>query len=222
YREIDPVGGYDPYSASKGCSELVTRCWRDSFFNRNAFGSVHHVLLGSARAGNVIGGGDWAIDRLVPDLMRAAGRNESVTIRNPHATRPWQHVLGPLSGYLLLGQKLMEGRHEFAEAWNFGPADEGNGTVEEIAAQIRQAWPRVNYEVNTIPDQPHEAGMLKLDCSKARTRLGWAPVWNRTTAVEKTVLWYRDFYESGAVRSLEDLDAYTADAKSQHLSWAEE
>lgn len=222
YREVDPVGGYDPYSASKGCSELITSCWRNSFFNLKDYGSAHNTLLASGRAGNVIGGGDWAVDRLIPDIIRAVSLNDKVKIRNFQATRPWQHVLEPLSGYLLLGQKLLEGRKEFAEAWNFGPAEDGNATVGEIASQIKKVWPRIDYEINIIPVQPHEAGMLKLDCTKARTKLHWIPVWDRKSAVEKTTLWYRNFYESKKVQSLENLQSYIADAKSKHISWAEE
>ena len=178
YREIDPLGGYDPYSASKGCAELITSCWRNSFFNLKDYGSTHHTLLASGRAGNVIGGGDWAADRLIPDMMRAVSQNGKVKIRNPHATRPWQHVLEPLSGYLLLGQRLLEGRKEFAEAWNFGPSDDGNATVEEIVGQVKKAWPKIDYEIQCDSDQPHEAGMLRLDCSKARAKLQWRPVWD--------------------------------------------
>jgi CDP-glucose 4,6-dehydratase len=222
YREIDPVGGYDPYSASKGCSELITSCWRNSFFNLKDYGSAHNTLLACGRAGNVIGGGDWAIDRLIPDLLRAVSQNEKVKIRNPQSTRPWQHVLEPLSGYLLLGQKLLEGRKEFAEAWNFGPSEDGNVSVGEIVGQIKKVWPKIDYEINMIPDQPHEAGMLKLDCSKSRTKLQWIPVWDGKSAIEKTALWYRTFYEHNQVQSLENLHKYIADAKSKHISWAEE
>ncbi|UCD51149.1 MAG: CDP-glucose 4,6-dehydratase [Phycisphaerales bacterium] len=221
YREIDPVGGYDPYSASKGCAELVTRCWRSSFFNLDDYGRAHNTLLASARAGNVIGGGDWATDRLVPDLVRAANRKVAVTIRNPEAIRPWQHVLEPLSGYLSLGQMLLEGRREFADAWNFGPAEDGNATVREIADRAQRIWPEIKFQIDATAGQLHEAGMLKLDCSKARTRLRWAPVWDGKTAVEKTVLWYRGFYESGAVRSLDDLGSYVAEARRRHLAWTE-
>jgi len=221
YREIDPVGGYDPYSASKGCAELVTQCWRHSFFNLDDYGKTHRTLLASARAGNVIGGGDWATDRLIPDLVRAASRNEVGTIRNPEATRPWQHVLESLSGYLLLGQMLLEGRREFADAWNFGPAEDGNATVREIADQAQRIWPAITFHSDAEAAQLHEAGMLRLDCSKARTRLRWAPVWKGKTAVEKTVRWYRAFYESGAVRSPDDLDSYVTEAKRCHLCWAQ-
>lgn len=222
YRENDPLGGYDPYSASKGCSELVTNCWRNSFFNPKDYGSTHQTLLASARAGNVIGGGDWAVDRLIPDMMRAIDQNEKVKIRNPQATRPWQHVLEPLSGYLLLGQKLLEDRKEFADAWNFGPSEDGNATVGEIAEQVKKAWPKIDYEIQRSPDQPHEAGMLRLDCSKARTKLQWAPVWDGKTAIEMTAKWYRAFYEFDEVQSLENLHRYSVDAQSKHLAWAEE
>lgn len=222
YREIDPVGGYDPYSASKGCSELITSCWRNSFFNLHEYGKIHHTLLASGRAGNVIGGGDWAIDRLVPDILRAINQNETVKIRNPQAIRPWQHVLEPLSGYLLLGQKLLQGQKEFAEAWNFGPPEEDNITTEEIAGQIKMFWPKIDYEINTTSNQPHEAGMLRLDCSKARIKLQWKPVWDMKTAVRKMALWYRAFYESNEVLSHDDIKSYIEDAKSKHVSWTEE
>lgn len=222
YRESDSIGGYDPYSASKGCCELITSCWRDSFFNLKDYGRSHNTLLASCRAGNVIGGGDWAMDRLIPDMMRAINQNEKVNIRNPLSTRPWQHVLEPLGGYLFLGQKLLEGRKEFAEAWNFGPSEDGNVTVEEIAVQVKKVWPRIDYEKKVVPNQPHEAGMLRLDCSKSRTRLHWIPVWDVKAAVEKTALWYRAFYELNEAQSLKDLDCYFADARSKHLLWAEE
>lgn len=222
YREIDPLGGYDPYSASKGCAEIITNCWRSSFFNTEYYGNSHHTLLSSCRAGNVIGGGDWAADRLIPDLMRAVSQNSRVQIRNPHATRPWQHVLEPLSGYLLLGQKLLEGRKEFAEAWNLGPSEDENATVEEIVGQVKKGWPKIAYEINTVADQPYEADMLRLDCSRARTKLQWSPVWSGKTAVEKTTLWYRTFYESNKVKSMEDLHSYIADAKNKNSVWAEE
>jgi len=222
YRENDPLGGYDPYSASKGCAEIITDSWRNSFFNPKVFRSAHQTLLASARAGNVIGGGDWAPDRLIPDMMRAVSQNEKVKIRNPYATRPWQHVLEPLSGYLLIGQKLLEGRKEFAEAWNFGPSEDGNVTVGGIADQVKKSWPKIGYEIQKSPDQPHEAAMLRLDCSKARTKLQWTPVWDGKTAVAKTAQWYRSFYESGYVQSLKDLHGYISDAKGKQIPWAQE
>jgi CDP-glucose 4,6-dehydratase len=222
FREIDALGGYDPYSASKGCAELVTSCWRNSFFNPKDYGRTHRTLLASARAGNVIGGGDWAADRLIPDIMRAVHQNEKVKLRNPQATRPWQHVLEPVSGYLLLGQKLLEGQKALAEAWNFGPSKEEDITVGEIVHQVKRVWPKIDYEIDQTPDQPHEAGTLRLDCAKARTKLQWLPVWNGMEAIEKTTLWYKAFYESNKIVSDEHLDCYIRDAKSKHSAWAEE
>lgn len=221
YRENDPLGGYDPYSASKGCAELVTNCWRDSFFSPADYGRTHETLLASARAGNVIGGGDWAADRLIPDIMRAVSKNEKVKIRNPVATRPWQHVLEPLSGYLLLGQKLLEGRREFAEAWNFGPSDAPHVSVGEIAEQVKEIWPKIDFEIRESRDQPHEAGKLHLDWSKARSRLKWSPAWDVKTAVENMVQWYRAFYESGTINSLDDVHGYIDEARKQQYAWVE-
>lgn len=222
YREIDALGGFDPYSASKGCAEIVTNCWRNSFFNSKDYGSAHQTLLASARAGNVIGGGDWASDRLIPDIMRAVSQNEKVKIRNPHATRPWQHVLEPLSGYLLLGRMLLEGRQEYAGAFNFGPSGEENVSVGEIVHLVKKFWPKIDYEISQAPNQPHEAGLLKLDCSKARTTLKWKPVWTGRDTFEKTALWYKNFYESGKISSLDDLNGYISDAKANRIAWIEE
>ena len=222
YRETDALGGYDPYSASKGCAEIITSCWRNSFFNPKDYGKTHQTFLASARAGNVIGGGDWATDRLLPDIMRSVNQNKKVKIRNPQATRPWQYVLEPLSGYLLLGQKLLEGRKEFAEAWNFGPSEEENVSVGEIVQQVKKAWPKTDYEIDQTSVQPHEANMLRLDCSKARTKLRWLPVWTGKNAIEKTAHWYRTFYELSEILSLEHLHLYIADAQSRHIAWAED
>jgi len=221
YREVDALGGHDPYSASKGCCEIVTGCWRRSFFNPKDYGTSHQTLLASTRAGNVIGGGDWAPDRLIPDIVRAFHGNERVLIRNPQAIRPWQHVLEPLSGYLLLGQRLLEGRKEFAEAWNFGPPEEDAVTVEELANQTKRFWPEIDYEFRENSDGLHEAGTLRLDCSKARAGLRWKPVWDVGTAIQKTILWYRAFYESQRITSLEDIDAYIKYAKNKDLIWAD-
>lgn len=221
YREIDALGGYDPYSASKGCSEIVTSCWKNSFFNTKDYGNTHRTLLASVRAGNVIGGGDWAVDRLLPDIMRAVHQKEKVVIRNPQATRPWQHVFEPLSGYLLLGQKLLEGQKELAEAWNFGPSEEENITVGEIVDHVKKVWPKIDYAMNQAKNHPHEAGMLRLDCSKARARLNWLPVWNGKDAIEKTAIWYKAFYESNEILSLDHLKRYITDAQNKHITWAE-
>ncbi len=171
------------------------------------------VLLASARAGNVIGGGDWAEDRLIPDIMRATSNGEKVIIRNPNSVRPWQHVLEPLSGYLLLGHKLLEGKNEFAEGWNFGPNEENNITVEQLIRIIKHHWKNVDYVIETKPDNPHEAGLLKLDCSKARSILNWKPVWNTNKTIELTTRWYKTFYEQGEILSINDLEAYMKDMR---------
>lgn len=217
YRENDLLGGYDPYSASKACAEIVTSCWRNSFFKVEAYGQSHQTLLASCRAGNVIGGGDWASDRLIPDIIRAASQNKKVKLRNPQAVRSWQHVLEPLSGYLLLGQKLLEGQREFAEAWNFGPSEDGHMTVCAIVEHAKKWWPQIEYEYWQSADQPHEANRLRLDCSKASIRLRWRTVWDAPTAVEKTILWYRAFHKGGRVRSADDLRDYLADATRHTL-----
>ncbi len=188
YRESDPMGGHDPYSSSKGCSELVTAAYRSSFFS----GKEHaRPAVASARAGNVIGGGDWALDRLVPDMIRAFSEGEAVVIRSPHAIRPWQHVLEPLWGYLTLAERLWEHGPEFAESWNFGPNDEDAKPVEWIVQRLVEQWgDGAAWRLDPRP-QPHEATYLKLDCSKAKARLGWHPRWDLGTSLDRIVLWYR-------------------------------
>ncbi len=221
YRENDPMGGYDPYSASKGCAELVTSSYRNSFFNVLQYGVEHNVLLASCRAGNVIGGGDWAVDRLMTDIMLSASQNKKVEIRNPHATRPWQHVLEPLSGYLAIGQKLLEGKKEFAEGWNFGPSDKGSISVQKVIEQIKKYWENIDYDLDISQKHPHEANLLKLDCSKAHIKLHWQNVWNNETTFEKTVNWYKIFYQDQEIITLEDLQSYISDARDKHLEWTE-
>ncbi len=220
YRENDPMGGYDPYSSSKGCAEILASSYRNSYFNLKEYGIKHHTLLASCRAGNVIGGGDWAQDRLVTDIMVSVSQDEKVKIRNPHATRPWQHVLEPLSGYLHVGQKLIEGKKEFAEAWNFGPSDEGSISVEEVVKHIRKYWTKIEYELNLSDDHPHEANLLKLDCSKAHIRLKWKDVWDSQKTFDKTTNWYKSFYENKKVLTDEDLGTYISDARSKKIEWA--
>ena len=224
YRENDPMGGYDPYSASKGCAEIVTNCYRNSFFNPSTVQAsnplTNSTLLASARAGNVIGGGDWAEDRLIPDVMRAVSKNEKVIIRNPEAIRPWQHVLEPLSGYLLLGQKLLEGKIEFAEAWNFGPNDEGSVSVKEIVEIIKTYWDKIDYEISIDSNNPYEANFLKLDCSKAHIRLKWQNVWDAQETFAKTVEWYKKYYTDKNVSSMNDLKNYIQKAKEKNVEWA--
>jgi CDP-glucose 4,6-dehydratase len=189
YREDDALGGHDPYSSSKGCAEMLTSAYRRSFFHDSG------PAIASARAGNVIGGGDWAEDRLVPDIVRAAVAGARVTLRNPGAVRPWQHVLDPLRGYLMLGRALLEEGRTFAEAWNFGPSAGDALSVRDLAARFEAAWDRVDTEEAESPSGPHEAGFLTLDNSKARTRLGWEPRFDVGAAVAATVDWYRRFHE---------------------------
>jgi CDP-glucose 4,6-dehydratase len=183
------MGGYDPYSNSKGCAELVTSAYRQSYFSGP--NSVNKVA--SARAGNVIGGGDWSEDRLIPDAIKAFEANRPLMIRNPLATRPWQHVLEPLSGYLILAQALYEKGPAFASGWNFGPRDEDNRTVREVADLLISGWGETARWEKEGSDQPHEANLLKLDCSKARTQLGWIPKWNLECAAQKIVEWQKSF-----------------------------
>ncbi len=201
YRENEPLGGYDPYSNSKACSELVTASYRDSFFHPQDY-SRHGVALASARSGNVIGGGDWATDRLVPDCVRSVLKGEKIRIRSPLAIRPWQHVLETLAGYLLLAQRLYEEGPEFAEAWNFGPEDSDARTVEWIVRRICSQWGNgAVYEVDRGVN-PHEAHFLKLDCSKAKARLNWHPRWNLEQAIELVLEWVRVYQQGGDTREV--------------------
>ena len=213
------MGGYDPYSASKGCAELVTSAYRNSFFNLAEYDRKHYTLLASARAGNVIGGGDWAKDRIMTDMMKAVNQGEKLYIRNPRATRPWQHVLEPLSGYLLLGQKLLEGKKEFAEAWNFGPNDDGAIPVVQMVQEMQKTWNKINYQVEQDENNPHEAGMLKLDCSKARVKLNWKGAWDSRTTFAKTAEWYQCYYEDQQIITQNQLKGYVVDAGKIEMIW---
>ena len=219
YRENDPMGGYDPYSSSKGCADILTNSYRNSFFNIKDYKKTHNTLIATCRAGNVIGGGDWAKDRLITDIMISVSIGKKVSIRNPKATRPWQHVLEPLSGYLQIGQKLLEEKVEFAEAWNFGPSDEGSITVEEVVQNVKKHWNKIDYEINQAPNQLHEANLLKLDCTKANTILKWKDVWDSETTFEKTVKWYKDYYENNKVLTSEDLENYIKEAVGKNIVW---
>jgi CDP-glucose 4,6-dehydratase len=197
YREEEPMGGYDPYSSSKGCSELITAAYRSSYFCDSK-----SPKLASARAGNVIGGGDWAEDRLIPDFFRALENNESVVIRNPAATRPWQHVLEPLSGYLLLAEQLFIGGEEFAQPWNFGPEDNDVRPVSEIIEYIVDLWGEGASWFHDASPQPHEAQLLKLDISKAKHVLGWQPRWGVYKALESIVEWHKGWQEGEDLKAL--------------------
>lgn len=204
YREDEALGGYDPYSSSKACSEIVTAAYRRSFLaNQN-------VAIASARAGNVIGGGDWSCDRLIPDFLRATDAGETLSIRSPRAIRPWQHVLEPLSGYLLLAEKLFQQPDNFAEAWNFGPSEDDAKSVEWIVNYLASIVPTMRWQTPDKPPSLHEAGHLKLDSSKARSLLGWKPCWNIGIALDKTVEWHRAWRNKEEVRqvTLEQIRQY--------------
>ena len=221
YKETDELGGHDPYSASKACSELVTESYRKSFFSSN-----DTALIASARAGNVIGGGDWAEDRLIPDIFRALYKNEKIKLRNPDSIRPWQHVLEPLSGYLLLGAKLLSKEKEFASAWNFGPDEGSTVRVEDIILAIQKHWKELAYYVESSAKIVHETNMLSLDCTKAKKQLQWMPVWDIHKTIEKTTKWYMDFFKTKynsvdlQKRCMDDLTAYVNDFKSMNALWA--
>jgi CDP-glucose 4,6-dehydratase len=186
YKETDKMGGSDPYSSSKGCAELVTAAYRQSFYKNKDIG------LASVRAGNVIGGGDWAEDRLIPDILKAFESNKPVVIRNPNATRPWQHVLEPLSGYILLAEKLHNNPIEFSDGWNFGPNFEDAKPVGTIVSILSDLWPNSSWQLDKS-DNPHEANLLKLDISKAKSKLSWSPVWNLEKSLEKIVQWQKSW-----------------------------
>lgn len=191
YREGDMLGGYDPYSCSKACSELVTAAYRSSFFSEGK------TVLATVRAGNVIGGGDWSVDRLVPDCIRALLSDTPLVLRNPHSIRPWQHVLEPLSGYLLLAERLFNTGHQFAGAWNFGPRSDDARSVEHVVLELCKLWGKQNAITVDTNRQLHEAKRLALDCSKANRELGWHPRWSLAEALEATIEWVKA-YKSGA------------------------
>ena len=193
YRENDRLGGHDPYSTSKACAELIIQSYRKSFFSPQKI-KEHNIALASARAGNVIGGGDWSANRIVPDIVRAFHENNTLQIRNPEAVRPWQHVLDALSGYLALAHRLIEdsGNPFWHDAWNFGPSSEDNIAVKEIVSWAAEYWGNGKYEfVSPTTKELHEASQLRLDCSKATQRLGWRPVWQAKLALSKTLEWYK-------------------------------
>ncbi len=208
YRETDRLGGYDPYSASKACAELIIDSYRNSFFNLKEH-ATHRKAIAVARAGNVIGGGDWAKDRIIPDVVRALQAGESVAIRNPASVRPWQHVLEPLGAYLLLGSKLAEDPVKYASEYNFGPLTADCLTVEDMVKQAIDSWGTGSYHAPRLTGMPHEAGLLKLDISKAENDLHWRPAYSAAQAIEKTVRWYRNFTGSNAYELIrEDILSY--------------
>ncbi|EDM25197.1 CDP-glucose 4,6-dehydratase [Lentisphaera araneosa HTCC2155] len=208
YRENEPMGGYDPYSASKACAELLISSFRRSFFNLDDYGLKHHTLIASARAGNVIAGGDWSKDRLIPDVIKATMNKEKVFIRSPHSIRPWQHVLDCLYGYLLLGSKLLQRKKECAQAWNFGPADSDIRSVEDILEMSKAVWNEIDYELNESLADLHEAKLLKLDSSQANVKLDWQPLWNCEQSIQRTVAWYKNSIENKTINTVNDINDY--------------
>lgn len=213
YRESDRLGGHDPYSASKASAELVAASYRNAYLN-----TPSAPLLATARAGNVIGGGDWSEDRLIPDLVRALENNNFLEVRSPHATRPWQHVLESLSGYLLLGDRLLSGDKDVARAWNFGPEPQGNRSVIEVLDGLKQQWEAVAWRV-TNKSHPHETRLLYLDSSQAYTKLGWKPVWSFEKTLAKTAEWYKNWYKHQNVCSRYQIFDYVDAAKNLNLAW---
>jgi len=204
------MGGHDPYSSSKGCAELVASAYRRSFLQDQGVG------LASVRAGNVIGGGDWANDRLIPDILRSFEKNEPVVIRNPKATRPWQHVLEPLSGYLILAQKLYENQGNYSEGWNFGPNEKDVKPVDWILNNMIAKWPNSSWELDQNSN-PHEADFLKLDISKAESRLDWKSVWELRQTLEKIIAWHRAWLDKKdmQVACLSEIKEYTNDMNNE-------
>jgi CDP-glucose 4,6-dehydratase len=203
YRETDPMGGYDPYSSSKGCAEILSASYRRSYFNPNQYGKTHQVALATARAGNVIGGGDWAIDRLIPDCVRSLTNGEAISIRSPCATRPWQHVLEPLSGYLLLAQRMTEDGVSFSEGWNFGPGDDGVMNVENVVKNVITTWGSGQYLI-TSDANVHEAYFLKLDAAKL-VKAGVEYKWSCPESIQRSVEWYIDYYAGKDVRKIHSI-----------------
>jgi CDP-glucose 4,6-dehydratase len=201
YRENEPMGGYDPYASSKGCAELITSAYRSSFFPKEQYGQ-HGVAIASVRAGNVIGGGDWADDRLIPDIMRSFLNNNPVLIRNPHAIRPWQHVLDPLNGYLSLVERLWKDGVKYAEAWNFGPNNEESKTVSWIVETMVRLWGDGARWGLDADAHPHEAHYLKLDSSKARNQLPWIPKIELSKALDQIITWYKCYQQGDDVRRI--------------------
>jgi CDP-glucose 4,6-dehydratase len=212
YVESDPLGAHDPYSSSKACAELVTDCYRRSFLAECG------VLVASARAGNVIGGGDYSEDRLIPDCIRAVGSGHALKVRYPQATRPWQHVLEPLAGYLALGARLLAGVEPCARAWNFGPVGEPSWPVIAVLERCRARFPTLRIEP-VGESQPREAAELRLDSSAAVEHLGWRPVWDTARAIERTLDWYAAALEHGECLSRAQLTRYLHEARERGVAW---
>ena len=210
YKEDDPFGGYDPYSSSKGACEIAIQSWRRSFFNPEDYGKKHHVSLASVRAGNVIGGGDWALDRIIPDCIKALEQDKVIDIRSPKAIRPWEHVLEPLSGYMLLAKKQWEHPTEFCEGWNFGPESESVSTVWEVATELIKNYGKGELKDSSDPNAVHEAKLLMLDITKAKTKLGWKPRMNLQQCMELVADWYKRYQTEDVYQlCVEEIDKFS-------------
>lgn len=209
YKEDDPFGGYDPYSSSKGACEIAIQSWRRSFFNPEDYGKKHHVSLASVRAGNVIGGGDWALDRIIPDCIKALEQDKVIDIRSPKAIRPWEHVLEPLSGYMLLAKKQWEHPTEFCEGWNFGPESESVSTVWEVATELIKNYGKGKLKDSSDPNAVHEAKLLMLDITKAKTKLGWKPRMNMQQCMDLVADWYKRYQTEDVYQlCVEEIDKF--------------
>lgn len=209
YKEDDPFGGYDPYSSSKGACEIAIQSWRRSFFNPEDYGKKHHVSLASVRAGNVIGGGDWALDRIIPDCIKALEQDKVIDIRSPKAIRPWEHVLEPLSGYMLLAKKQWEHPTEFCEGWNFGPESESVSTVWEVATELIKNYGKGELKDSSDPNAVHEAKLLMLDITKAKTKLGWKPRMNMQQCMDLVADWYKRYQKEDVYQlCVEEIDKF--------------
>ena len=225
YRENDPLGGHDPYSASKAAAELVVASYRHSFFPPERF-EQHHVSLASVRAGNVVGGGDWATDRIVPDCIRALVAGEQIRVRTPDAIRPWQHVLEPLAGYLWLAARMWQAPRRYAEAWNFGPNPDGHITVRDLVNGIIEAWGSGAWQdlSESQSGASHEAGLLKLDCAKTMSLLGWKPALSISECIYTTISWYHNYYFDrkldGYEFTIKQIEDYVCKSRQSDTLWA--
>ncbi len=208
YREEDELGGHDMYSSSKACCEILIKSFRNSFLSVNDYNTKHHVLIATARAGNVIGGGDWSKDRLIPDLIRGVIAGEKVTIRSPHSVRPWQHVMDCLNGYLLLGEKLLLGKEKFATSWNFSPHSYETSSVKKIIQLSQSLWNDIDVEYKTVENGFHEAKLLTLDNSKAVAELGWKPKWNTEKTISETIKWYKLYHLKGIINTNDQIESF--------------
>lgn len=208
YNEADELGGFDMYSSSKACCEILVNSYRRSFFNLDQYKHAHHVLLATVRAGNVIGGGDWSSDRLIPDIVRATVNNKQVSIRHPNSIRPWQHVLDCLMGYLMLGQKLLSYQSEYSGSWNFSPVLNDSKSVVDILSYCKQLWPEVNFVIEGANESMHEAKILKLNHEKAKMELCWVPKLKTRAAVDMTIQWYKAYYFDHVIQTEQQIKLY--------------